>query len=319
MRYLEDVKCPICKQNKIRKADSNNTDKNYFNCDICGRFNITFETNDMLNKRDEPQYSLSSYVREYNEYIYNRGNDNVIDINNDNVDVKMPQIDEKIIKFLKYIDSKQKFDGGAVEIQNPVFLATLFYCKNIEEFRFLVKQLDYIGYCEFEDVELVIDTSKCRLTYAGIKEIYALKDKNSSSNQCFVAMSFSKEHESIFDNGIKPAIESVKDFKAYRVDRDRKHDDKIDNKIISEIRKSRFLIADFTGNKHNVYYEIGYAMGFRISVIFNCEKKYSDYAKQNSILENMIKFDLRQYPCIFFENLEHLKNELRETIEATIL
>ena len=46
--------------------------------------------------------------------------------------------------------------------------------------------------------------------------------------------------------------------------------DKIDDEIIGEIRRSRFLVADFThgdkGARGSVYYEAGFAYGLGLPV-----------------------------------------------------
>jgi len=48
------------------------------------------------------------------------------------------------------------------------------------------------------------------------------------------------------------------------------HNEKICDKIVSEIRKSGLLVADFTGNRGGVYFEAGFAMGLSIPVIWTC-------------------------------------------------
>jgi len=48
------------------------------------------------------------------------------------------------------------------------------------------------------------------------------------------------------------------------------HNEKICDKIVSEIRKSRLLVADFTDNRGGVYFEAGFAMGLSIPVIWMC-------------------------------------------------
>ena len=47
------------------------------------------------------------------------------------------------------------------------------------------------------------------------------------------------------------------------------HINKIRDEIISQITRSKFLIADFTGHRGGVYFEAGLAMGLRRSVRTN--------------------------------------------------
>jgi nucleoside 2-deoxyribosyltransferase len=66
---------------------------------------------------------------------------------------------------------------------------------------------------------------------------------------------------------------------------DKEHANKIDDEIIAEIRRSAFLVADFTGHRQNVYFETGFAMGSNLPVIWTCRK--GDIPK--------LHFDVRQY------------------------
>ncbi|MFC1886373.1 hypothetical protein ACFLZM_04890, partial [Thermodesulfobacteriota bacterium] len=63
---------------------------------------------------------------------------------------------------------------------------------------------------------------------------------------------------------------------------------KIDDEIIAQIRRSRFIVADFTGHRGGVYYEAGFAKGLGLEVIWTCNKNDID----------KLHFDIRQYNCI---------------------
>ena len=60
-------------------------------------------------------------------------------------------------------------------------------------------------------------------------------------------------------------------FQPFRID-DKHHNHKICDEIVAEIRRSRFLVADFTGHRGGVYYEAGFAAGLGLPVIFTCRK-----------------------------------------------
>ena len=59
-------------------------------------------------------------------------------------------------------------------------------------------------------------------------------------------------------------MEGIKDagYEAVRIDKQR-HLNKIDDEIVAEIRRARFLVADFTqgetGPRGGVYYEAGFS------------------------------------------------------------
>ena len=123
-------------------------------------------------------------------------------------------------------------------------------------------------------------------------------------------MWFDESMDEVWEKGLRPAIRSAGN-EALRIDR-KEHLNKIDDEIIAEIRRSRFLVADFTqgkaGQRGGVYYEAGFAHGLNIPVFFTCRK---------DTLED-IHFDTRQYPHIVWETLEKLRNGLTKRISAVL-
>ena len=130
------------------------------------------------------------------------------------------------------------------------------------------------------------------------------------SSQGFVAMWFDGSMKEVRVKGIMPGIEDA-GYKPYLVDDD-KLADKIDDKIISEIRNSKFLVADFThgpkGARGGVYFEAGFALGFGIPVIFCCRADQIDD----------VHFDTRQYNHILWTTPEELRTRLADRIGARL-
>ena len=124
--------------------------------------------------------------------------------------------------------------------------------------------------------------------------------------QAFVAMSFSEDLKPIWEGPIYNAIKKA-GYKPYRVDAE-PHIDRIDAKIISEIKNSRFIIADVTEQKRGVYFEAGFALGLGLPVIW-CVRK-DDLEK--------VHFDTRQYNHIVWETMDDLENQLFNFICAII-
>ena len=150
-----------------------------------------------------------------------------------------------------------------------------------------------------------------KITTQGYIHLEELRAGGLDSSKAFVAMWFDESMDNIYENAMKPAIEEA-GYEPYRIDK-REHNNKIDDEIIAEIRRSRFIVADFTygkkdGVRGGVYYEAGFAHGLNIPVIFTCDKA----------LENEIHFDTRQFNHIFWEDAEDLKKQLRNRIGATI-
>ena len=130
------------------------------------------------------------------------------------------------------------------------------------------------------------------------------------SSHAFIAMWFGRTMDTVLDNGISPAITDA-GYVPMRIDR--KPDlNKIDDEIIAGIRRSRFLVADFTygdeGVRGGVYFEAGFAEGLGIPVIYTCHKDMLD----------KLHFDTRQYAHIDWETPEELRTKLKNRILARI-
>jgi len=123
-------------------------------------------------------------------------------------------------------------------------------------------------------------------------------------------MWFDKSMDETYHEGIAKAVREA-GYEPLRID-GKEHNNKIDDEIIAEIRRSRFVVADFTqgasGARGGVYYEAGFAHGLGIPVIFTCQK---------SSIENT-HFDTRQYNHIVWETHEQLRKQLAQRISATM-
>jgi hypothetical protein len=98
-----------------------------------------------------------------------------------------------------------------------------------------------------------------------------LQTKEVRSSQAFVAMWFNESTEEPYKNGLFKAIYDS-GYDPVRVDREHHHLNKVDDEIIAEIRRSRFLVADFTCEpkqvRGGVYFEAGFASGLNIPIIW---------------------------------------------------
>jgi nucleoside 2-deoxyribosyltransferase len=125
-----------------------------------------------------------------------------------------------------------------------------------------------------------------------------------ATSQAFVAMWFDEQMRETYDRGIAIAIREA-GCEANRIDRT-EYDGKIDDQIIAEIRRSAFVVADFTGHRGGVYYEAGFAHGLGRRVIFTC--------RSDAIQD--LHFDVRQYNTIVWTNTEEILAPLQNRILA---
>lgn len=145
------------------------------------------------------------------------------------------------------------------------------------------------------------------ITPDGWSYIHSLIHALAPGNLGFVAMWFDKSMDEV-NVAIQEAIQMA-GYAPLRID-GKEHNNKIDDEIVAAIRRSKFVVADFTGHRGGVYFEAGFAAGLGIPVIWMCRD--DELGK--------VHFDTRQYNHIVWRNddLPTMKKSLQRRIEAAI-
>lgn len=227
---------------------------------------------------------------------------------------------QKVSRFLAYLRNSNFGVGDTIRISGLVDDALRTVTGRLSAWLEIDRagQLDPLLMTFTQEDILSYDGSIFRLTASGLKRLDDLGPTNAESDQAFVAMWFSKTLEDAYVNGIERAI-SDNGYVPMRIDR-KEHLNKIDDEILSEIRKSRFLIADFTCQlletedgmmavaRGGVYYEAGFAQALGIPVIWCVRSDCMDH----------VHFDTRQFSHIVWDDPSDLRAKLRNRIGATI-
>lgn len=145
---------------------------------------------------------------------------------------------------------------------------------------------------------------KILISTAGFIAAERLAKQMAASIQAFVAMPFATEYDAIYTHGFDPAIRRS-GYKPLRIDQ-KEHSGAISDAILSEIRRSRFMVADYTDANNGVYFEAGFALGLGLTVIATCRKDWLP----------KLHFDVRHINTLHWEKPQDLVERLSRRISA---
>jgi len=247
---------------------------------------------------------------------------------------------EKMDNALVNFDKASPYVGSLVKITHS-YDYPLYYCDEPGELVAICRLLFQEGLIHAPDA--MNPQNNLSITAKGYQRLREIQKPNRTSRQCFVAMWFTTEMNSVYEKAVKPAIEFVDEgessprFEAVKID-NVEHVNDINDEIIGQIRRSRFMVCDLTGYRGGVYFEAGFAYGLGLDVIYTCRK---DWAKEEllknkeglevttlydsnknviQIKKEGIHFDLAHRNRIEWtqDNLDDLKSKLENRIKAVI-
>lgn len=308
--------CPLCFSTpplaELQFIDSNR-DIYWAKCDLCGIYRYTYESfYEMVRLSEDDRFFLSCWAKTNN--IQGQTNNLILSSNMGHIPggytieqiKRLPSPRTAAARIEQALLNLSCLAPGLGDTFHITERDRFALCaKNWQEVKFVLRALEEEEMIKANPLSPVEFAP--RITARGWVRITGLARNQSESEQAFIAMSFAPELVEVWREGIEPAVTSCR-FKPQRVDQE-EHNDKICDRIIIEIRKSKFLVADVTGQRQGVYFEAGFAMGMGIPVIWTCRKDN---------LENC-HFDTRQYNYVVWETPEELKAKLQARIQATIL
>jgi hypothetical protein len=288
MAYFAD--CPLCSN----EAQFSDPDGRKVDCPACGNFAITGSMQATLSGLDSRlKQKIGFWTRDQNDL----GETALVDTYTAELVDKRPDktIMERAERLLRYGIKEQRDLGGIFRLTPSSIGHT--HSHSIDDVRALAELLR-------ENRWLTLDENGAQVTPRGF--MHATETNIADSVNGFIAMWFDESMDSAREQGLEQAIRDA----GYTpvVVSGVEHINKIDDEIISQIRKSKFLVADFTGHRGGVYFEAGFAMGLGLPVIWTCRK---DHLPD-------LHFDIRQYNCIDWTDTSDLAKRLRRRIEAVI-
>lgn len=165
------------------------------------------------------------------------------------------------------------------------------------------------------------------ITFEGFEVLETIGISGKDSPSIFVAMWFGdKAVNKFYQQVVCPAVEGA-GYNCIRID-ETFHNERIDEQILAEIRKSHAVIVDVTcglakpeawsaapqvgAPRGGVYFEAGFAVGLGKPIIWTVNGSLAD-------IENVVHFDVRQYNQLRWgDNFEESRALLQARIESTL-
>lgn len=295
------LNCPLCDAWDASQTKEARREVFQVACRACGEFEITEEAKDVF--RCEPTAKAARWcVSAATRRAWDA--DERILITTENwrsyVDSFVgTSVAMKARMLLETIHAKSDFFGESVEFSHETDWPTIA-AKGHEECWSILCHLQSKGF-----VAQAIDQRHWCLTWSGWEAVEPAA--GGMPGLGFVAMAFRPDLDSAFNDGILPAIETDCALKAIRVDREH-FQDKICDRIIVDIRRAQFVVADFTYHRGGVYFEAGYALALGRTVIWCCRE---DQFEQRH-------FDTHQYQYIVWREPTDLRLKLRDRLRALV-
>jgi hypothetical protein len=183
------------------------------------------------------------------------------------------------------------FGGAALDIYNEEL--AIFERRNVTN----------VPRGDFEALNRILSDESESSTNEHAIEIVKLAERTILSSDVFVVMSFEDKPylRDAYNTFVRVCKE--KNFSAIKVDHHLDGKERIVPAIFSNIKRSAFIIAEVSGARPNVFYELGYARALGKAVI------------QTAFEGTALPFDVFDVPTLFWDSQEALERKLRGAID----
>ncbi|MDP9078854.1 MAG: hypothetical protein M3O71_15605 [Bacteroidota bacterium] len=212
--------------------------------------------------------------------------------------------EEKMDRLLYHIHQQSTFEGEIVDLKLTDRDIHALYFTNRNELDF------YIDSGARQDLILASASrgiTSAALTISGLTRL-ARSRTSEESSYGFVAMAYTPAMFELYEQAFSPAI-SAAGFIPYIMSKeDVPSDQTINDAMLAGIKQSRFMIADFSTQGTNIYFEAGYALGRGLPVIYCCHQDKED---RNA-------FDTRNYQHLLYRDATDLYQQLLDKITVFV-
>jgi hypothetical protein len=301
---MGSVNCPICREPAHYRPI--NSSINFWKCERCGGFEMSEQlerTNHVIP--DELRPYLSAATRQAAE----KGLQLRITYTNFKEVAEVHQrtrISEKLDKLLAFLAEKTKVPGGW-HVVRFLYDYPVVDARNPEEFESYLNYLVRKGQLETGSTGGGPAEGAFRITIDGWRQLEPTLRPGGEPGRCFVATWLDDQMDEPYRNGIEPAVRACGYTPVWM--KDIPENKGITDRILSEIRRAEFIVADFTGQRQSVYFEAGFARGLGRDVIWCC--------RETDV--NNLHFDTKHLGHVVWKDSGDLRQKLEASIRANII
>jgi len=315
--------CPVCRHQSANVTGLDDVDGWTVACPACGQFKCTMESVKDFDQRanviPKCRAHLSGYLRELTErrrldrahvplLVTSRKNvsDSPAAIGVDDALATYPlPVQGRLDVLLQNLVLMTNEPGTTLKLQSGY--NALGYASSEQTLGFLLNQLRDDGLVRIPHVQ-TMHSPEATVTPKGWNRYAELERGRIASEplQGFIAMWMDRDRRNEWEPGLREGVRRA-GYEPLVIDQI-EFVGSISDRVIAEIRKSCFVVADFTGHRPNVYFEAGFAEGLGIPVVFTCQ---TEQIKK-------LHFDKRQENTIPWTDCDELSERLHRRIEAVI-
>jgi len=298
-------RCALCGSNALPGSYQDSAARTlHLSCRRCGEYSMTWEA--FQERRTIVTTFLRAATRQATELGLKRSEIRTTNWRRLAEEHEHTTVPENIEKLIHYFASKCKRPSKAapIDIDNDY---PIIDAENKEELHFYIKHLEETGIVK----RFGNGSGPSYVMTVKGWDHYMGPAKGPVNGTCFVAMSFDPGLDAAYTDGIQPALVQC-GYTPVCMKTVQTNDD-ISYRMLAEIRKAQFMVADFTGVTikpvvGGVYYEAGFMRGLGREVFWTCRKDWFSH----------LHFDTNHFQHVPWTGPEDLRVQLAEKIMAVL-
>lgn len=216
----------------------------------------------------------------------------------------------RIEKLLEFLARTTKRIGDVIDLSDVTIMERAFAWSESSDWRELEFLLNHL--IQTTRIERVSASGWFKVTVEGF-DVHQKRKPEHDPSQVFVALWFNNETNALWE-ALELAIRNS-GYAPIRID-NQHFWGSIDEEIITQIKQSKFLVADLThgmeGARGSVYFEAGYAMGLGKAIVLTVHEDFL-----NDERPGKVHFDLQHHTILTWseKNMQEFKMQLQDRIK----